>query len=559
MISEAAQAASYAFNSHAVPTAVAAAAVLLFGALTLIREHRSPAAVPFAVITCAMFVWMTGSTMMYLSVSPAAAAFWARFGTMGLAFTPLAALLFVTTVIESRPHRRGTVVACILISSVFLCTGWLSAHHVSAVSLQWWGYYPQYGVIGTAFMLYVAAALSFSVYLLWCEYKLAPKNSTRSRRTRLLMLGIACASLSSIDYLGTIGIPLYPIGFAMVMQLFCILAYITWNYRLCDITASLAGQRVIDTMTDALVVTDAQGTIKLLNPAACDLLGAPENELLGNQFRPGEQLHRDVDARSRLANGETLRNVETRYRHPNGDTLTLNMSASVLHEDQETLALIYVLCDISARKRAEQRIRFLAYNDALTKLPNRLYFDEHLNNTIHEARLANKTVTVLYFDIDRFKRINDTLGHDPGDDLLCSIANRLSMLLDDHNIMSLDNSRPLGGILARLGGDEFALALDNASQIMEVRRVAQAILDVFVDPFTLGNQDIFCSASIGISQFPRDGDDVHSLLKHADTAMYHAKDAGRNNFKFYNESMSPVTISKLDLESDLRMALEQDQ
>ncbi|NND61061.1 MAG: EAL domain-containing protein, partial [Gammaproteobacteria bacterium] len=323
-----------------------------------------------------------------------------------------------------------------------------------------------------------------------------------------------------------------------------------------DITPALASQRIIDTMTDALVVTDDQGIIRLLNPAACILLGAAEEELVGSKFRPGLQLQRDPETQFRLSQGETLRDVETRYRHPSGDTRTLSMSASVLSENDRQLAFIHVLCDITARKEAEERIRFLAYNDGLTKLPNRLFFDERLSATLHEARRCNKNVTVLFLDVDRFKRINDTLGHDAGDELLCAVANRLSVLLEDTGVISLDHSRAMGGILARLGGDEFALALDDVTQIMEIRRAAQSIVDAFAEPFTIGDQDVFVGTSIGIAQFPRDGDDVHQLLKNADVAMYHAKDAGRNCYKFYNDSMTQVTMSRLDLESDLRKALD---
>ncbi|MBT8137446.1 MAG: EAL domain-containing protein [Gammaproteobacteria bacterium] len=559
MTGELLQTASYAFNVHALPTAAAVAVVFGVSLATLVREARSPAAPAFAVVAVAMFTWMIGSTIMYLAATPSAADFWARFGTIGVVFTPAAALLFTNVVIDAGPRLRRLAWACCAISTVFVITAFLSPHHISSVELRWWGFYPRYGSIGILFMLYVAVVLSLCVGLLWLTFRAASKGDTQRNRVRLLMVGIAVASASSVDFLATVGVPSYPVGFSMILFLFCVIAYVTWNYRLYDITAALAGQRIIDTMTDALVVTDADGIIRLLNPAACELLGAPEEELLDTSFQPGQQLQRDSETRERLARGETLRNVETRFRHPNGEPLTLSMSASVLHEGGKTQALIYVLCDISARKEAEERIRFLAYNDSLTKLPNRLFFDERLAATLEEARHANKTVTVLYFDVDRFKRINDTLGHDAGDELLCCVANRLSVLLDDHDIVSLDHSRPLGGILARLGGDEFALALDDVTQIMEIRRVAQGLLDTFSEPFTLGDQDVFCSTSIGISQYPRDGEDVHTLLKNADTAMYHAKDAGRNNYKFYNESMSPVTLSRLDLESDLRKALERNQ
>lgn len=553
---ELAQVASYTFNVHALPTMAVAIVVAAIGIATLIREIRSPAALPFALITASMFLWMVGSSMMYLSQSAVAADFWSRFGTMGIVFTPAAALLFTSVVIGAQNRLRIANYAGAAVSTAFLLTGWLADSHIVEVVPRWWGYYPMYGTIGMLFICYITAVIGYCLLLLWQEQKLLSKTRTHAKRLRLTFTGIAVASISSVDFLSTLGLAVYPVGFLMIGYLYCTLAYVTWNYRLCDITASLAGQRIIDTMTDALVVTDSDGIIRILNPSACDLLGTTEEQLLGRDFRPGQQLQRDQETRHRLSCGETLRDVETRYRHPNGNFLTLKMSASVLQEKDETLALIYVLCDISARKLAEERIRFLAYNDALTKLPNRLSFDERLTSALHEARIANKNVTVLYFDIDRFKRINDTLGHDAGDELLCDVANRLSMLLDESNIVSMDSSRSLGGLLARMGGDEFALALENVGQIMEIRRVAQSVLDTFAEPFVLGEQDVFCSSSIGIAQFPRDGEDVHALLKHADTAMYHAKDAGRDNYKFYNESMSPVTVSRLDLERDLRKALE---
>ncbi len=548
--------ASYAFSFHAIPTAMAALATLGVGAFTVLREGRSRASLPFAAVMAATLIWMLGATMLYLSAEQGVAAFWARVGTSGLVFMPAAALLFTVMLIEGRKALRRCAAVGVLVSSAFLITAWISPLHISAIAEYWWGYYPRYGPVGSLFMAYVGIALASCMYLLWRCRNTEPHGSVARRRISLLLTGLGVAAFSSLDYLATIGIPAYPIGFAPVLFLFAVLAFVTWNYRLLDITPALASQRIIDTMTDALVVTDSSGAIRLLNPTACRLLGDSEGALLGTAFQPGMQLQRDPETRTRLEAGETLHNLETRFRRRDGDLSTLNMSASVLLDRGMPLALVYVLRDITARKQAEDRIRFLAYNDALTKLPNRLFFDERLATLLHDAGRAGRTVTVLFLDVDRFKRINDTLGHDAGDELLCAVANRLSCLLESHDAATLDHSRPLGGVLARLGGDEFALALDDVTQIMEVRRAAQSIIDSFAEPFTLGDQDVFVGSSIGIAQFPRDGHDVHQLLKNADVAMYHAKDAGRNCYKFFNESMSPVTLSRLDLEADLRKALD---
>ena len=548
---------SYAFSVHAVPTAMLALAILAAGAVTVLRAGRSRASLPFAALMAAALLWMWGASMVHLSADAGAAGFWARIATSGLVFLPAAALAFTLTLIGRRTAVRGWLAGSAVISSAFLASAWVSPQHIAGVAEYWWGYHPRYGAIGWLFVIYSGLALTACLYWSWRSRGAA--GSAARRRVDLLLTGLGVAAFSALDYLAAAGVAVYPIGFAPLSVLFAVLAFLTWRHSLPDITPALASQRIIDTMTDALVVTDDQGRIRLTNPAACDLLGAGADELANSLFQPGAQLQRDPETRARLHAGETLHDVETCFRRPDGETRTLNMSASLLSGNGAVLACVYVLSDITARRQAEERIRFLAYNDALTKLPNRLYFDERLGKLLDEAGRAGRSVTVLFLDIDRFKRINDTLGHDAGDELLCAVANRLSCLLVDHDIVSLDHSRPMGGILARLGGDEFALALDDVTQIMEVRRAAQSVIDAFMEPFTLGDQDVFVGTSIGIAQFPRDGSDVHQVLKNADMAMYHAKDAGRNCYKFYNDSMSQVTLSRLDLEADLRKALDRGQ
>ncbi len=200
-----------------------------------------------------------------------------------------------------------------------------------------------------------------------------------------------------------------------------------------------------------------------------------------------------------------------------------------------------------ARKRAEERIRHLAHFDDLTGLANRNLFGECLKHAVANARRNGKSLVVLFIDLDRFKNINDTLGHEAGDLVLKEVAARLLGCLRESDTVG------------RLGGDEFVVLLEDMPQPMHGAIVAQKILDEVSRPIKIEMQEYHVTASIGISTCPGDGEDVQSLLKNADIAMYRAKEQGKNNFQFYSEALNVHTVERLALESDLRRALERDQ
>jgi diguanylate cyclase (GGDEF)-like protein len=212
--------------------------------------------------------------------------------------------------------------------------------------------------------------------------------------------------------------------------------------------------------------------------------------------------------------------------------------------------------DITERKLAEEQIRHLAYYDGLTGLPNRLLFGERLAQALATARRQGKMLATLCFDLDRFKRINDTLGHSVGDQLLRAVAERLRRSVRESDLLGWNEPRAEGEALARLGGDEFILAFAEVARVDDVARAARRVQELLAEPFRLGGHEAFVSASIGISVFPHDGDDAEALLKNADTAMYHAKDAGGNQFQFYAQSMNASALERLELENALRRGLE---
>lgn len=208
------------------------------------------------------------------------------------------------------------------------------------------------------------------------------------------------------------------------------------------------------------------------------------------------------------------------------------------------------------RKKAEDKILFLAYYDSLTSLPNRILFKDRLYQSLVMAKRHQRLLAILFLDLDNFKRINDTLGHHAGDELLKQVADRLSNYIRKSDSISRYSTDEFSAVVARLGGDEFTILLTEIAQVHDTIKVAQRILDAIAQPFDIEGQEVFITTSIGIAIYPIDGEDVDSLLKNCDTAMYHAKNEGRNNYKFYEQSLNKTALDILALENNLRKALD---
>jgi diguanylate cyclase (GGDEF)-like protein/PAS domain S-box-containing protein len=321
--------------------------------------------------------------------------------------------------------------------------------------------------------------------------------------------------------------------------------------------------RVIDTAFDAVITADANCMILSWNQQAVEVFGYQEEDVLGLHL-----LQLILTHKSLMETTEALEpmfkfsevhpagiRLEVEGRNNNGRKFPLDLAISCSRIG-EVFTLSVFARDITERKQWDEKIRTLAYSDSLTKLPNRQAFKEQVTRAIKVAKRHQRVGAVLYLDLDEFKRINDTLGHDIGDMLLVHVTGRLEGQLRDTDMVGRSYGDELENRnIARLGGDEFTVLLEDIQKPEIAAMVAKRVQDAIARSYNLNGHEVYITPSIGIAVFPRDGHDVEELLKNADTAMYHAKAVGKNNFQFYSEQMNVLATTRLKLEGKLRKAL----
>ena len=249
---------------------------------------------------------------------------------------------------------------------------------------------------------------------------------------------------------------------------------------------------------------------------------------------------------ARLRGDEAPTGYQFKIVRKDGEERWVDFSAAVIDVGGRP-AVLGTAFDITKRKEAEEQIKNLAYHDALTGLPNRLLFNDRLSVAVAQAHRQGYRLAIFFLDMDRFKVINDSLGHSLGDRLLQGVARRLQSAVRE------------GDTVARLGGDEFILLLPALNRTEDVAKVAEKILDSLKLPFRLEGRELYSTASMGISLYPDDGADAETLIKNADTAMYRAKEQGRDNYQLYTPAMNATAVERLALENSLRKALARDE
>ncbi|HKB80028.1 MAG TPA: EAL domain-containing protein [Thermoanaerobaculia bacterium] len=329
-----------------------------------------------------------------------------------------------------------------------------------------------------------------------------------------------------------------------------------WSFR--DVTARLAAEEALrdsemryrllfEQNAAGVCLMTITGRIINCNITFAETAGVPVDEMKNRELR--ELCDRPAaleEMRRQLEATPTVRGLEIALRKPDGERIFLLANVSLLGRGEHALVHMTAV-DITDRKRVQEQTEFQAYHDALTQLPNRRLFVERLGMSLLAAKRARTSVGVLFMDLDRFKAINDTLGHDVADVLLIEVAERLRSCVRQTDTV------------ARHGGDEFTVILPDLHQPEDAAQVAEKILERIAEPVIAGPSSIEISVSIGISVYPYDGTDIETLLRNADDAMYRAKQAGRNNYQLCTEQMKTRAMERSSMQSRLRKAMDEGQ
>ncbi len=334
------------------------------------------------------------------------------------------------------------------------------------------------------------------------------------------------------------------VGFALGM----IHSFVAYNRPLQDIKLAAA---VFDYSLEGIFITDTSGTILAANNAVTRITGYPKTELLGQNPRILKSDRHDNEFYRQLwqeVNTEGQWEGEIWNRRKNGEVFPEWLSISAIKDEFGTIHnYIGIFIDISKQKEAEHRLLHLAYHDKLTNLPNRELFLDRLNMAISLAKRNRQEIAVLFIDLDHFKYVNDTFGHDQGDQVLQQVALKIKSCLRENDT------------LARMGGDEFTIILQDFDNKDNVRLASDRILSKLDEPIRFHDQEIYLSASIGISFYPLDGEDATTLMKRADTAMYNAKNNGRKRLHYFQSAMEGYSSQRLEMERLLRRALDRSE
>ena len=453
--------------------------------------------------------------------------------------------------------NRPTVLVFYGLASLVYLVGW-SGHGVEELELLQIDsntfYFPVYGELSWT---YYTNVLLILVSMTTC-FLISLDVKKKSERSFLVYFSIFSSIGYAIGFLNMIpSTKLYPSSIALLVYALSIL--ILSSRMHLDIVNKMNKElkeqkkflfQVIDLNPNYIYAQDEKGRYTLMNQSYAKLMGMNIKDMIGKTDYDLQKDSLSETPNTEQANRSFKLTEKVFIREESviaasGEKIWIQTVKVPIHSNQDS-AMLAVSTDITERKHYEDEIKFQANHDSLTGLPNRRMFNEDLTNLLEKAKTEKRQSAIMFLDLDRFKYINDTLGHDVGDLLLIEVSRRIkNLLMKKHHFANI----------YRLGGDEFTIILPyyNAT---ESEAFANELLEQFGSGFEIDSSEYFITPSIGISIFPNDGDDANTLIKHADTAMYYVKEKGKNNHQLFTSEMQKTFYRKMMIEKQLRTALD---
>jgi diguanylate cyclase (GGDEF)-like protein/PAS domain S-box-containing protein len=525
---------------------VAVAPLALFLAWRSWRGRAVPGALPFVIVTLLAGAWALGSALELASVDLATKLMWADAQYLFIVFLPVALLAMV---LDYTGHRswltRQNLLTLALLPLLTLALMWTNGQHHLMRADAWLETTGTYRVVGRAFgpWFWVHAAYSYALMATALGFLVASIFTTPPvyrRQPILLLLGLLLPITWNLLYLARPQVlPVHdftPAAFAAAGLVF---AWGLFRIRLFTLVP-VARHTLVENMSDGVLVLDEADRVADINEAARALIGRPAEQILARpiaeSWEAWSQLAAPYAAEAGLA---TLSLGE------DGGRRDYEVKISRLARRDQVLGRLLVIRDVTERAVLEENLRAQALTDSLTGLANRALFMAKLSDAVHQAkRRPDRPFAIIILDLDRFKQINDSIGHLAGDVLLEHVADRIR-----HSVREVDT-------VARLGGDEFMVLLDQVGGLRDVVPIIERIREELRTPVPFGDHEMYTTASMGVVMWDPSYRDPEDLLRAADTAMYQAKEAGRDCYRMFDEQMHRAVLRTIKAETDLRAALK---
>jgi diguanylate cyclase (GGDEF)-like protein/PAS domain S-box-containing protein len=506
-----------AFSSFSTSVVVTGIVTVLFGLFVTVRVQWSRIGWWYLFFAAMVALYAVGVGISYAVTTAELSLFWDRVGHIGVALIPLS--FFGTAVEILGCSRRSNTAKRIILAAAVAHLGaiWLTDLVLTGSYRVSWGWYSRYGAVGLLFLAFSGLIMVSVLVLYLREYRVQTDRLDR-HRLGFQIAAVCIGFLVAVDVLPALGVDVYPVGYLPVAFFALATGYAILRYRMVDITPELAATTIIGTLSSAVLVTDRRNVIRIANGRAHEVLGWPVPQLVNRNFdEVVRRLAEDAAEVTRTA--VPFRDIERTWSLPDGREVILSISASPLTDRAgHTIGTIYVGHDVTRRKRAERELQRLALYDDLTGLPNRKLFFDRFEVMLTTARRDNTLCGLLYVDLNGFKGINDTYGHQSGDTVLRVTAQRIRSTIRDSDTV------------ARIGGDEFVVLCGDLRGPADLPGIVDKIREALQKPVQLelegALEEVHPGAGIGTAVFPRESTDRDELLRIADGRMYADKRGG---------------------------------